>query len=121
MPPIVYRYTDRPMTWAKAIMLGFVLYALAIILLGQIPSYIIYWFDGNVESIINFTKKIPKVNKEGLNPTQVRLVRDVIANAAQMGFFTVMLVGMYLWQKARIKRTGTKDLQDVAKGYMPGK
>ena len=117
----VYRYTDRPMTWTKAIILGTLIWILAIILLGQIPSVIIYKFDQYIAEIINFTKKIPRVNEAGLNTIQVKMIRDIIANAVQMNFLIAMLVVAYKWQESKRKRTGSKGLQDPVRGYMPGK
>ena len=117
----VYRYTDRPMTWTKAIILGFLIWIIAIILLGQVPSVIIYKFDQYIAEIINFTKKIPGVNEAGLNTIQVKMVRDIIANAVLMNFLIVMLVVAYKWQESKRKRTGSKGLQDPVRGYMPGK
>ena len=117
----VYRYTDRPMTWTRAILIGFVLWVIAILLLGQVPSVIIYKADQYVAEIIDFSTKIPGVNDEGLNTVQVRIIRDLVANGVQMGILTAMLVGAYLWQEKKRKRTGAKGLQDVVKGYMPGK
>jgi hypothetical protein len=117
----LYKYTDKPMTWTRAIILGTVIWVVAIILLGQLPSVIIYWADQYVAEIIELSTRIPGVSDEGLNTTQVRIVRDIVANAAQMGALTVMLVGMYFWQKSKRKRTGARGLQDVVKGYMPGK
>ena len=117
----VYRYTDRPMTWTKAIILGFLIWVLAIILLGQIPSVIIYKVDQYIAEIINFTKKIPGVNKAGLNTIQVKMIRDIIANAVQINFLIAMLVVAYKWQESKRKRTGAKGLQDPVRGYMPGK
>ena len=49
------------------------------------------------------------------------MIRDVVANAVQMGILTVMLGGAYFWQERKRKRTGGKGVQDVVKGYMPGK
>lgn len=121
IPERVYRYTDRPMTWTRAIVYGFLIWVLAIILLGQIPSVIIYKADQYVAEIIEFSTKIPGVNDEGLNPTQIKMVRDLVANGVQMTLLVVMLAVAYFWQKAKHKRTGGKDLQDVVKGYMPGK
>ena len=117
----VYRYTDRPMSWTRAIIIGFVIWILAILLLGQVPSVIIYKADQYVAEIIDFSKKVPGVNDEGLNPTQVRHLRDIVANGVQMGALTVMLVAAYIWQEQKRKRTGGKGLQDPVKGYMPGK
>jgi hypothetical protein len=117
----IYRYTDRPMTWTRAIVLGLIIWAVAIMLLGQIPSVIIYQSDTRVAEIIEFTKKIPGVNKEGLNTTQIQIVRDVVANAVQNGFLVAMLVFAYFWQRSKQKRTGAKGLSDPVKGYMSGK
>ncbi len=117
----IYRYTDRPMTWTQAIILGLIIWVIAIALLGQIPSLIIYKFDQYIAEIIDFTKKIPGVNKEGLNPVQVKIVRDLIANGVQMTALVAMLVFAYFWQEKKRKRTGGKGVQDVVKGYLSGK
>ena len=121
IPQSVYRYTDREMTWTKAVLLGFVIWVLAIILLGQLPSVIIYKFDQYIAQIIDFTKKIPGVNEAGLNTIQIKMIRDVVANAVQMGILTGMIAAAYFWQKDKQKRTGAKGLSDPVKGYMPGK
>jgi hypothetical protein len=117
----VYRYTDKPMTWTRAVLLGLLIWVLLIIVTGQVPSYFIYWVDANVTKVIDWTTKIPGVEGEGFNPRQVQIARDVIANGLQMGGFTVMLAAAYFWQKAKQKRVGQKDLQDTVKGYMSGK
>ncbi|HYZ46080.1 MAG TPA: hypothetical protein VE712_00295 [Actinomycetota bacterium] len=117
----VFRHTDQPMTWTRAIIVGTIFIAVAIILLGQLPSVIIYAADQYVAEIIEFSKRIPGVSDEGLNTTQIKIVRDIVANSVQMGALVVMLVGMYIWQERKRKRTGGRGLQDVVKGYMPGK
>ncbi len=117
----VYRFTDKPMTWTRAIIYGTIIWILAIILLGQIPSVIIYKFDQYIAQIIDFTKKIPGVNEAGLNTIQIKMIRDIVANAVQMNFLIAMLVVAYKWQESKRKRTGAKGLQDPVRGYMPGK
>ncbi|HET7482084.1 MAG TPA: hypothetical protein VFK89_04415 [Actinomycetota bacterium] len=117
----VYRFTDRPMTWTRAIILGFIIWVLLILLVGQLPSVIIYKFDQYIAQIIDFSKKIPGVNKAGLNTVQIKMIRDVVANSVQMGLLTVFLVVMYKWQESKRKRTGSKGVQDPVRGYMPGK
>jgi hypothetical protein len=117
----IYERTDKPMTWTKAILVGIVIWAFAIVALGQAPSYIIYWSDQNVDAIIEFTKSIPGVNEEGLNTKQVAIVRDIVANTVQIGFFLALLAGAYIWQERKRKRVGGRGPQDVVKGYMPGK
>ena len=117
----VYARTDKPMSWTKAILLGTLIWVVAILLLGQLPSVIIYWNDQNIASIIEFTQKIPGVSEAGLNTTQINMIRDIVANAVQMGILTVMLIAAYFWQERKRKRTGAKGPQDTVKGYMSGK
>ena len=117
----IYARTDKPMSWTKAILLGTLIWVVAILLLGQLPSIIIYWNDQNIASIIEFTQKIPGVGEAGLNTTQINMIRDIVANAVQMGILTAMLVAAYFWQERKRKRTGAKGLQDTVKGYMSGK
>ena len=117
----LYKITDREMTWTKAIVLGTLIWIIGIVLLAQLPSVIIYMADQYVGEIIEFSADVPGVNDAGLNTTQIRIVRDLVANGVQMGILVAMLVGAYIWQEKKRKRTGGKGLQDVAKGYMPGK
>ncbi|MBA3291721.1 MAG: hypothetical protein H0U17_09555 [Actinobacteria bacterium] len=117
----IYRRTDQPMSWAKAIVLGSIVWILGIVLLGQLPSLIIYYADQYIAEIIDFTTNIPGVNAEGLNPKQVAIARDIVANSVQMGILTMALVAAYIWQERKRKRTGTKGHTDTVKGYMSGK
>jgi Na+/H+ antiporter NhaC len=117
----VYERTDREMTWTRALVLGIIIWIVAIILLAQLPSLIIYKADQYIAEIIEFSGKLPLVNDEGLNSKQIQIVRDIVANTVQMGILFAMLVGAYIWQEKKRKRTGSKGVQDVVKGYMPGK
>ena len=117
----IYRRTDQPMSWTKAIIMGSIVWILAILLLGQLPSLIIYYADQYVAEIIEFSTKIPGVSDEGHNTKQVAILRDVVANAVQMGILTVALIAAYIWQERKRKRLGTKGHTDTVKGYMSGK
>ena len=117
----VYRYTDKPMTWTRAIVVGTIIWAIAILLLGQLPSWIIYKADAEIAALIDLSKEVPGVNEEGLNTVQIKIVRDIVANSVQMGALVVMLVVAYFWQKSKQRRTGAKGLQDPVKGYLSGK
>lgn len=117
----VFKYTDRPMSWTKAILIGFAVWIFSIIFLGQVPSVIIYKFDQYVAEIIEFSKKIPFVNDAGLNTRQVQIVRDLVANGVQMGALLTMLVFAYFWQEKKRKRLGGRGVQDPVKGYLSGK
>ena len=117
----VYKYTDREMTWTRAILLGLVIWIVAIVLLAQLPSVIIYKADQYVAEIIEFSQKLPLVNEEGLNSKQILIIRDLVANGVQISILVAMLIGAYIWQEKKRKRIGGKGLQDPVKGYMPGK
>lgn len=117
----VYKYTDREMTWTKAILAGLLIWVVGILLLAQLPSVIIYKADQYVAEIIEFSQKLPLVNDEGLNSKQVQIIRDLVANGVQITILVVMLAGAYIWQEKKRKRVGGKGLQDPVKGYMPGK
>jgi uncharacterized RDD family membrane protein YckC len=117
----VYKFTDRPMTWTRAIILGFLIWVFVILTTGQVPSYIIYFFDQKVSTIIDLSKDIPGVGDEGLNPKQIAIIRDLVANGIQMGFLVMILVAAYFWQKGKQKRLGQRGLQDPVKGYLSGK
>ena len=121
LPERFYKVVDAPMTWTRAILLGTAVWVYSIIFMGQIPSLIIYKFDQYVAEIIEFTQDLPFVNEDGLNTTQIRMIRDIVANGFQITALIVLLVFMYYWQKFKQKRTGAKGLEDPVKGYMPGK
>ena len=116
-----FKFMDRPMTWTRAIIFGTAIWVFSILSMGQLPSWIIYKFDQQVAQIIDFTKKIPLVNSEGLNPRQIEIVRDIVANTVQSGILIAMLVVAFFWQEMKRKRLGTKGLEDPVKGYMSGK
>jgi hypothetical protein len=117
----VYKVTDKPMTWTRAILLGFAIWVVAILLLGQVPSVIIYKADQYVAELIDWSKDIPGVNDAGFNTTQIKILRDLVANGVQMTFLVIMLIAAYIWQEKKRKRTGGKGLQDTVKGYLSGK
>jgi hypothetical protein len=121
LPDRFYKIVDAPMTWTRAILLGLVVWIYSIIFMGQIPSLIIYKVDQYVAEIIEFTQDLPFINEDGLNTTQIRMIRDIIANGFQITALIVLLAFMYYWQKFKQKRTGAKSLEDPVKGYMPGK
>lgn len=121
LPERLYKFTDRPMSWTRAILVGFFIWVLAILLLGQLPSWIIYKSDQEVATLIEWSKHLPFVNKDGLNAKQIAMARDIVANGVQMTALAVMLVAAYIWQERKRKRVGGKGVQDVVKGYMPGK
>jgi hypothetical protein len=71
-----------------------------------VPSWLIYQADAKVSSIIELSKHIPGVGDAGLNPTQIRILRDIVANGIQFTFLGIILLVCYRWQKAKQKRLG---------------
>jgi hypothetical protein len=117
----VFKYTDAPMSWTKAILIGFAIWVFSILMLGQVPSVIIYKVDQYVAEIIEFSAKLPFVNDAGLNTRQVQIIRDLFANGVQMGALFAMLIFAYFWQEKKRKRLGGRGVQDPVKGYLSGK
>jgi hypothetical protein len=115
------KFMDRPMTWTRAIIFGLAIWIFSIAFMGQLPSWIIYKFGNDVSQIIEFTKKLPFVQKDGLNTAQIQIVRDIVANTIQNMVLIGMLVTAYFWQEKKRKRLGTKGPEDPVKGYMSGK
>lgn len=116
-----FEITDAPMTWARAILLGTAIWIFGIITMGQIPSMIIYAFDQYVAEIAEFSGNLPVINDEGLNPKQILIIRDIVANGVQMTALIALLILMYFWQEKKRKRTGAKGPEDPVRGYMSGK
>ncbi len=109
------------MSWTTAIILGTLIYFMAILVLGQLPSLIIYKFDQYVAEIIEFSKSLPGVGETGLTTLWIRTIRDIVANTIQIGILIGMLAAGYIYQERKRKRTGSKGLEDPVKGYMSGK
>ena len=107
-----YRWVDRPMSWTRAIVGGLLLWVVVILFVGQVPSWLIYKADADVSQLIEFSKHIPGVGDAGLNTTQIRILRDIVANGVQFTFLAAILAGVYFWQKAKQRRTGKPDAGD---------
>jgi hypothetical protein len=95
---------DRPLSWTRAIIGGLALWIVIIILLGQVPSWLIYQADAKVSTLIDISKHIPGVGSAGMNPTQIRILRDIVANGVQFTFLGIILFSCYFWQKAKRRR-----------------
>ena len=47
VPVLWRRSSEKRLTWTTAIIVGAWLFALTIVLVGDIPSRLLYWFDAN--------------------------------------------------------------------------
>lgn len=107
-----FKWVDRPLSWTRAIVGGLLLWVTIIIFVGQIPSWLIYQADAKVSTLIAISKHIPFVGDAGLNPMQLRILRDIVANGVQFTFLGIILFSVYRWQKAKQRRLGRPDRTD---------
>jgi hypothetical protein len=89
--------SNRKLTWTTAILLGSWLIAITIILIGEVPSRILYYFDSNHAGL---AERFPVLRfwegDLGGNPGY-QVVADIVANTAQGIFFVIICAGAYFW------------------------
>jgi hypothetical protein len=94
--PAVLR-SKRKLTWSMAVILGSWLIAVTILLIGEVPSRILYWFDATHADLAERFRFLQFWEKDlGGNPGY-QVVADLVANGAQALFFVVILAGAYFW------------------------
>jgi hypothetical protein len=94
---------NQKLTWASAVVLGSWLLAITTVLIGDVPSRILYWFDANHATLAEryHFAKTPLLSwfenaNVGGNPGY-QIVADIIANSAQGIFFVVICAAAYFW------------------------
>lgn len=83
--------SERRLTWTGAVILGTVIGAIGILLIGELPSRLLYWFDANAERL---------AERPGLGflaGDQYIRIRDVIVNSIQGALFVAMIALTYFW------------------------
>ncbi len=89
--------SNRKLTWTTAILLGSWLIAITIVLIGEVPSRILYWFDANHAGL---AERFPFLQfwegDLGGNPGY-QVFADIVANTAQGVFFILIAAGAYFW------------------------
>jgi hypothetical protein len=94
--PAILR-SEKKLTWTKAVILGAWLIAITIILIGDVPSRILYWFDANHSPLAERFHFLGFMEKDlGGNPGY-QVVADIVANTAQGVFFIIICAGTYFW------------------------
>jgi hypothetical protein len=96
--PAVLRRKDQKLTWATAILLGAWLFAITIVLVGDVPSRILYWFDSTHADLAARYHFLGFMEKplEGTIPGY-QVVADIVANTVQGTFFLIIAAGAYFW------------------------
>jgi len=97
LPYVWKKSSEKRLTWTTAIIVGSWLFALTIILVGDVPSRLLYWFDANHTALADkFHFLRWWENNLGGNPGY-QLVADIFANTIQGVFFVAIAVGAYFW------------------------
>lgn len=97
LPLVFVVRSKRKLTWTMAILLGSWLLAIAIVLIGDVPSRILYWFDAQHEPLAErFTFLGFWEEDLGGNPGY-QVVADIVANSVQGVFFVIICAGAYFW------------------------
>jgi hypothetical protein len=97
--PAVLRRKDDKLTWATAILIGIWLLTITIVLIGDVPSRLLYWFD---RSHADLSKAFPLLGKIMERPLLgtipgYQVVADIVANTVQGTFFLMIAAGAYFW------------------------
>jgi RsiW-degrading membrane proteinase PrsW (M82 family) len=96
-PLIFVVRSNKKLTWTTAILLGSWLVAITVVLLGDVPSRILYWFDAQHAPLAErFTFLQFWESDIGGNPGY-QLVADIVANTVQGIFFVIIAAAAYFW------------------------
>jgi len=97
--PAVLRRKDEQLTWAKAILLGTWLFAITSVLISDVPSRILYYFDSTHTQLSEQFPILGKVMERQLLGTipGYQVVADIIANTAQGMAVFVIAAAAYFW------------------------
>ena len=97
LPYVWRKSSEKRLTWTTAVIVGSWLFAITIILVGDIPSRLLYWFDANHTALADKFHFLRWWEKNlGGNPGY-QLVADIVANSIQGVFFVAICVGTYFW------------------------
>ena len=93
------------LTWTQAVVVGAWLLAISIVLIGDVPSRILYWFD-STHALVSAKLKFMQWQEKpfGGNPGY-QLIADIVANTVQGIFFVLIAAGAYFWGE-RHKKEG---------------
>ena len=93
--------SDRRLTWTTAILMGMWLTVISMLLIAEIPSRMLYWFDSEHVTVAQRIPIAPLANfMEGDN---YFILRDIVVNTVQGGFFVALCVAAYLWGERQRK------------------
>jgi hypothetical protein len=96
--------SNRKLTWTTAVLLGAWLTAITVVLIGDVPSRILYWFDEQHAPLAErFTFLRFWEEDLGGNPGY-QVIADIVANTVQGIFFVLIAAGAYFWGERHRKQ-----------------
>lgn len=102
---VVRNKKERRLTWTTAVLLGSWLTAITVVLIGDVPSRILYWFDEvHAPLAERFAFLRWWEDDFGGNPGY-QVIGDIVANTVQGTFFVIICAAAYFWGE-RHKREG---------------
>lgn len=99
IPLLRFARSERRLTWASAVGMATYLVTIALLLIAEIPSRLLYWFDANHVTLADKFAFISPV----LRGDQYIIARDIVVNSVQGLFFVILCVGAYLWGEKQRK------------------
>lgn len=97
LPLVFVVRSNRRLTWTTAILLGSWLVAITVVLLGDVPSRILYWFDEQHAPLAERFAFLRFWEEDlGGNPGY-QVVADIVANTVQGTLFVLICAGAYFW------------------------
>lgn len=103
VPAVKIARSDRTLTWTTAVLLGFLLFAIGIIAIGEIPSRLLYWFDANHEALAGSIPIQPIADM--MAGKDYFILRDIVTNTVQGILFVILVAAVYFWGE-RHRREG---------------
>ena len=97
--PVIRRAERKgtKLTWTTSILLGSWLTAITVVLLADVPSRLLYWFDEvHAPLAERFAFLRWWENDFGGNPGY-QVIADIVANTVQGIFFVVICAAVYFW------------------------
>ncbi len=91
--------SNRRLTWTSAIGMATWLVVISTILIAEIPSQMLKWFDANYADLAERYSFLRPI----LGEDTYIITRDVVTNTVQGIFFIIIVVLAYLWGERQRK------------------
>lgn len=94
VPLVAAMRSERKLTWTTAVLVGSLLATVSLLLVADVPSRVLYYFDAEHEAL---GAKLPGALGEWVAGDNYVILRDIIANTVQGIFAVAIIVAAYFW------------------------